>query len=123
MTDRPIRASDQERESVVAVLRDAFTDLIPDEIQRRGKMGFGIPFGQWFRGSLRGVLDDLLLSPTARYREYLSPSYVQRVVQRHHAGEADLGLHLWTILTFEIWLRSLPGWLESSTPLAVQTPA
>jgi DUF1707 SHOCT-like domain len=26
MTDRPIRASDQERESVVDVLRDAFTD-------------------------------------------------------------------------------------------------
>ena len=37
MTDRPIRASDQERESVVSVLRDAFTDgrLTYDEFDER----------------------------------------------------------------------------------------
>ena len=37
MTDRPIRASDQERESVVSVLRDAFTDgrLTYDEFEER----------------------------------------------------------------------------------------
>jgi len=37
MTDRPIRASDRERESVVDVLRDAFTDgrLTFDEFEER----------------------------------------------------------------------------------------
>jgi hypothetical protein len=37
MTDRPIRASDQERESVVGVLRDAYTDgrLTFDEFEER----------------------------------------------------------------------------------------
>src|ERR1700691_2334287 len=37
MTDRAIRASDQERESVVDVLRDAFTDgrLTFDEFEQR----------------------------------------------------------------------------------------
>ena len=37
MTDRPIRASDQERESVVDVLREAFTDgrLTFDEFEER----------------------------------------------------------------------------------------
>jgi hypothetical protein len=37
MTDRPILASDQERESVVDVLRDAFTDgrLTLDEFEER----------------------------------------------------------------------------------------
>jgi Domain of unknown function (DUF1707) len=37
MTDRPIRASDQERESVVDVLRDAYTDgrLTLDEFEER----------------------------------------------------------------------------------------
>jgi hypothetical protein len=37
MTDWPIRASDQERENVVAVLRDAFTDgrLMFDEFEER----------------------------------------------------------------------------------------
>ena len=37
MTDRPIRASDQERESFVDVLRDAFTEgrLTADELEER----------------------------------------------------------------------------------------
>lgn len=92
------------------ILREAFDDLVPSEIQRRGKMGFGIPFGLWFRGALREVLHDLLLAPNARYREYLSESYVHRLVKRHDAQEADLGLPLWTLLCFETWLRSLPQW-------------
>ncbi len=92
------------------ILREAFADLIPPEIQKRGKMGFGIPFGQWFRGALRDALNDLLLAKDARYQEFLSLSYVHQLVARHHAGGVDLGLQLWTLLCFEIWLRSLPGW-------------
>jgi asparagine synthase (glutamine-hydrolysing) len=30
------------------ILREGFKDLIPPAIQRRGKMGFGAPLGQWF---------------------------------------------------------------------------
>lgn len=99
------------------ILRETFDDLIPAEIQRRGKMGFGIPFGLWFRGALREVLHDHLLSPQARYRDYLSSAYVHRIVRQHDAGEADLGLPLWTLLSFEIWLRSFPRWVGGS-PLA-----
>jgi asparagine synthase (glutamine-hydrolysing) len=100
------------------ILREAFDDLIPPEIQRRGKMGFGIPFGLWFRGALREVLHDHLLAPEARYREYLSPEYVHRLVKRHDNGEADLGLPLWTLLCFETWLRSLPRWMNKPVTAA-----
>jgi hypothetical protein len=43
MTDWPIRASDQERESVVGVLRDAFTDgrLTFDEFEERTAAAYG----------------------------------------------------------------------------------
>ena len=43
MTDRPIRASDQERENVVSVLRDAFTDgrLTYDEFEERTAAAYG----------------------------------------------------------------------------------
>ena len=95
------------------ILREAFADLIPPVIQQRPKMGFGIPFGLWFRGALRDALHDHLLSPQARYRDYLSTDYVHRLVKRHDDGEADLGLPLWTVLTFEIWLRAFPRWTTS----------
>jgi asparagine synthase (glutamine-hydrolysing) len=102
------------------ILRETFDDLIPAEIQRRGKMGFGIPFGQWFRGALRDVLHDHLLSSHARYQEYLSSSYVRRLVKRHDEGAADLGLQLWALLSFEVWLRSFPRWaIEQPVETAV----
>jgi hypothetical protein len=59
---------------------------------------------------LREPLNDLLLARNARYREYLSAAYVRGLAERHLAGKADLGLQLWTILCFEIWLQSLPRW-------------
>ena len=105
------------------ILRETFDDLIPPEIQRRGKMGFGIPFGLWFRGALREVLHDHLLSPQARYRDYLSSAYVHRLVKRHDDGEADLGLPLWTVLSFEIWLRAFPSWVNQQPAETAAAPA
>jgi asparagine synthase (glutamine-hydrolysing) len=105
------------------ILREAFADLIPPAIQKRGKMGFGIPFGLWFRGALRDALHDHLLSPQARYRDYLSAAYVHRLVKRHDQGEADLGLALWALLSFEVWLRSLPRWMNEQPAVTAAAPA
>ena len=61
MTDRPIRASDQERESVVAVLRDAFTDgrLTFDEFEERTAAAYGAK--TW--ADLRALTVDLPAGP------------------------------------------------------------
>ena len=98
------------------ILREAFSDLLPQEIDRRGKMGFGVPLGTWFRGELREYLCDHLLDPGARYRTYLEADAVHRLVQRHLAGHTDAGQRLWTVLCFERWLRLLPGWVRSDVP-------
>jgi asparagine synthase (glutamine-hydrolysing) len=92
------------------VLREAFADLIPPEINRRGKMGFGVPLGAWFRRDLRDGLQDLLLAPDARYREMLSGAYVEALVRRHLSGEANLGQQLWALVCFERWLQLMPEW-------------
>jgi len=61
MTDRPIRASDQERESVVDVLRDAFTDgrLTFDEFEERTAAAYAAK--TW--GQLRELTADLPAQP------------------------------------------------------------
>lgn len=95
------------------ILKEAFLDLLPPEISTRGKMGFGVPLGTWFRGPLREYLLDHLLDPSARYRTYLSSSFVRSVVDRHMAGQSDASLKLWTLLCFERWLRVLPAWTRT----------
>jgi asparagine synthase (glutamine-hydrolysing) len=93
-----------------AVLRDAFADLLPRPIEQRGKMGFGVPLGRWFRDRLREYMRELLLAPDARYREMLSGTYVERLVDRHLSGQANLGPQLWSLICFERWLQMLPDW-------------
>jgi asparagine synthase (glutamine-hydrolysing) len=92
------------------ILRRAFADLLPAPITRRGKMGFGVPVGAWFRGELRQYLTDVLLAPDARYRAMLNGAFVEQVVARHLSGRANLGPQLWTLMCFERWLQLLPQW-------------
>jgi asparagine synthase (glutamine-hydrolysing) len=96
------------------VLREAFADLLPPAIDRRGKMGFGVPLGTWFRGHLRPFVRDVLLAPDARYRSMLSGPFVTRMVERHLAGDANLGHQLWSLICFERWLQMLPDWTRRS---------
>jgi asparagine synthase (glutamine-hydrolysing) len=88
------------------ILKDAFRDLLPEAILKRGKMGFGVPLGTWFRGSLRDYLHDHL-GPGARVDDYLSREVVSRLLDEHARGAADHGHRLWALLTLEVWLRSL----------------
>jgi asparagine synthase (glutamine-hydrolysing) len=89
------------------VLKAAFADLLPAEILHRGKRGFGVPLGAWFRGELRDYVQDLLMSPSALSREYLEPAFVARTVREHVEGNRDHGNRLWLLLTFEVWLRMM----------------
>ena len=93
-----------------AVLRDAFADLLPPQIERRRKMGFGVPVGRWFRGSLRDYVRDLLLAPGAHYRTMLSAAYVEQLIDDHLSGARNLGPQLWSLICFERWLQMLTDW-------------
>jgi asparagine synthase (glutamine-hydrolysing) len=94
-------------------LRRAFAHLLPPELAARGKTGFGIPLGNWFRGALRELAGDVLLGPRARGRGQLRPEAIQRLLSEHVRGERDHGHRLWCLLVLELWQRS---WLEAAAP-------
>jgi asparagine synthase (glutamine-hydrolysing) len=96
-------------------LRRAFAHLVPKELAARGKTGFGIPLGAWFRGPLRELAGDVLLGPQARDRGQLRPAAVERLLAEHARGERDHGHGLWCLLVLELWQRS---WLEAKSPAA-----
>ena len=95
------------------VLREAFADLLPQAIDRRGKMGFGVPVGAWFRGQLRGYLCDRLLALNARYRDMLSGPYVEGLVRDQLSASAPRPTVVDSEL-FEEWLRLLPIWTSTA---------
>jgi asparagine synthase (glutamine-hydrolysing) len=96
-------------------LRRAFAHLVPQELAARGKTGFGIPLGAWFRGPLRELAGDVLLGPRARARGQFRPAAVERLLAEHVRDERDHGHRLWCLLVLELWQRS---WLEAESPVA-----
>lgn len=87
------------------LLKRAFPDLLPAENVERRKMGFGVPVGEWFRSSLRNLLEDALLSDQAAKRLYFQPQEVRRLVAEHLERRADHSFKLWNLLMLELWHR------------------
>jgi asparagine synthase (glutamine-hydrolysing) len=87
------------------LLKKVARKLLPAENLDRRKMGFGIPVGDWMRGELRALLDDVLLSPRALARGYFRPEAVQQLVKENGKGPHDRSPQLWTLLWLELWHR------------------
>ncbi|HXF74825.1 MAG TPA: asparagine synthase (glutamine-hydrolyzing), partial [Methylomirabilota bacterium] len=91
------------------LLTRAFADLLPPENVNRRKMGFGVPVGEWFRGRLRPLLEDALLSEQSRKRGYFQGETVSRLVREHIERRADHSFALWSLLMLELWHRECLG--------------
>jgi asparagine synthase (glutamine-hydrolysing) len=87
------------------VLREAMKGLLPEQILRRRKMGFPVPLGRWFRGTLRQLLDEFVVGERTISRGHFQPDFLRRLVQEHVAGTANHTERLWTLVNFEIWQR------------------
>ena len=91
------------------VLKRAFADLLPPEIARRPKMGFGVPIDRWFRGELLEELRAVLLDPSALARGLFRPEAVATLIEEHAQGRRDHAYRLWALLMLELWFRNHGG--------------
>ncbi|MBI4371696.1 MAG: asparagine synthase (glutamine-hydrolyzing) [Elusimicrobia bacterium] len=91
------------------IMKEAFGDLLPAPILRRGKMGFGIPLGSWFRGPLKGYWEEHVLSREALGRGWFAEEGLRRLWREHQGGRRDHGYRLWALLMLELWHRHADG--------------
>ncbi|MFC1935437.1 asparagine synthase (glutamine-hydrolyzing) [Chloroflexota bacterium] len=87
------------------VLRKAMSRLIPPEVTDRAKQGFSAPDASWFRGESIDYINNLLRNPQARIYEYIQQPYVEQVLEQHTSGKVNNRLLIWSLLSFEWWLR------------------
>jgi asparagine synthase (glutamine-hydrolysing) len=101
------------------VVREWARELIPAQILERPKWGFRVPLAAWFRGELRELLQDSLRSANGLCGRWGDAKQVTRLLDEHDSGRADRNLALWTLLTTEIWYRSV--FLERDAGNTVET--
>ena len=96
----PDRLKVRGREGKVA-LRRAFAGELPPPVAARGKTGFGVPLGRWFRQDLNETAHDLLGAD----RGWFKGDEMRRLLSEHESGRADHGHRLWCLLMLELWVR------------------
>jgi asparagine synthase (glutamine-hydrolysing) len=93
------------------LFKRAFGELLPPEILRKKKHGFGIPVAGWMKSDprMRELLHDTLLSARALERGYFRREFIADLFRKHETEGASTyyGDTLWTFLTLELWHRQM----------------
>lgn len=101
------------------VLRHLMEDKLPRTVLRRPKVGFDIPIHEWFRGALRPLLLDTLSQDAVASSRLFRGSTVEHMVREHLGKRANLGYHLWGLMTLLIWMKR---WKIEFTPEEARMP-
>ncbi|PKM92588.1 MAG: asparagine synthetase B, partial [Elusimicrobia bacterium HGW-Elusimicrobia-4] len=85
------------------ILKKTFKNFLPKEILHRGKMGFGIPLGKWFRNDWKNYFGETVLSENAIGRGYFKKESLEQIFNEHISGKRDHGYRMWALLMLELW--------------------
>lgn len=85
------------------ILKKAFWQDLPKEVQRRGKQGFSIPIKNWIRNELKSMMLDLLSEEKIRREGFFRPEFVSQLVKEHLEGLENHSHLLWALMVFEQW--------------------
>lgn len=87
------------------VLRKLMSGKLPVFISSRKKEGLDIPAHEWLRGPLRPLLHDALSADSVVAAGLFSSDVIHHLVEQHLSRRANLGYHLWGLLTLHLWIH------------------
>ncbi len=91
------------------LLRRVMARHTPKEVVRQVKQGFSAPDASWFKGESIDYVRETLFGGEARLYEYLDRSAVRELVEEHLEGKINRRLFIWSLLSFEWWLKTFLG--------------
>ncbi len=87
------------------ILKRALSDILPDEILNRNKMGFSIPLIYWFRNELKGFAYQTILDNSEGIKQFFNLNYVKQLLDEHVSGRKNHAQRIWALIVFEMWYR------------------
>lgn len=86
--------------------KKALLKWLPHEDVYRRKIGFANPIGQWFRTSMRPLVDDCLVSSESRVAQYFDQAYIKRILEADRQGRENYTRQIYLLTSLELWLRA-----------------
>ena len=89
------------------ILKDAFRDVLPDELYTRPKRGFEVPLLNWFRTGLRSLIEDDLLSDSfIREQGIFDVSEINQLKQQLFSNSpGEVHARIWGLIVFQYWYK------------------
>ena len=103
-----------------SLFKSAMEPYLPAKLLYRPKMGFSCPVDHWFRGELKELAYDTLLSESARERGVFRADHVRLLLDEHCSATRDHHTRLWALLMLELWFRM---WIDAPAEAAILRPA
>jgi asparagine synthase (glutamine-hydrolysing) len=88
------------------ILRRAARVVLPEDMPKPRKLGFGVPLEELLHGELAEPLADHLNDSRSIAREVCEPKALERLLAEHRKGKNNHDKLLWTLLNLEIWRRT-----------------
>ena len=88
------------------VFRESVKPLVPEEIYRKPKMGFGPPDASWYRGRLRPFIESRLSRERVARAGVFREDYVAKILTDHFSGAANNVAMIWSLLSFDAWIEA-----------------
>ena len=88
------------------LLRKVMSQYVPPEVVDAEKQGFSAPDASWFKGESMDYVRREIMGPRARLFEYLDRETICGLVEEHLNGQQNRRLLIWSLLSFEWWLRT-----------------
>ena len=85
------------------LLKKAVKGILPEEIVRRKKKGFGIPLSKWLNHDLKEMLLDYLSEERIKKAGIFEYAYIHNLLDEHFTHKRDNRKQLWSLLVFEMW--------------------
>jgi asparagine synthase (glutamine-hydrolysing) len=101
------------------IFKKAFEKLLPQEILKKKKHGFGLPIARWLRShaGFKELARSLLFDGSARQRGYFRQSGLEGLLRRHDAETSDYyGTFIWNAMMLELWHRNVQDGASARRP-------
>lgn len=86
------------------ILKETFADLLPAEIYSRKKQGFEVPLLKWFKGDLRGMIDQLFNEKFLLEQNIFQPEEVKNIRRQMNSNNpGDSTARIWGLIVFQKW--------------------
>ncbi len=91
------------------IFKKAFKTLLPEEILRKQKHGFGLPIARWLRthSGFRELARSLMLDNESLQRGYFKRNALEKLLDQHDQEKSDFyASFIWNFMMLELWHRN-----------------